>query len=271
MSWLLASVSAQCASLPCDLLLTSPEEIVLRQLRTEVLSPYENLRRLGRGGTHPKFASLNAELNAIVKKSLPKRGSTANAEVAAYLLDQFFGEIVNVPPTVMRESHGVLVSLQMWIDDAEPVTTIADSRFKRSLHFFDYLIDNTDRRPSNLISKNGKYYAIDNGFSFRSVMIKNFFKKGKYAENAWSQTLSECCTRWFNSGFAKREVTERLVGVLPPRDVYNRLKNSSVADYFALFHGVLSDEEIWFFLKRRQVYVQTIEEWLNAGHSYPED
>jgi len=238
----------------------------LFQMQSAEIGPIDQLNLIGHGMTNPRFAILSPNLSAVVKKSYPQHGITANAEVAAYLLDQFFGGIVNVPKTVMRSLDDHVYSLQEYIPETAPVASVDLKKYRKNLWFFDFLIDNTDRRHPNLLSDGSSYYAIDHGISFRSIYAEG---KLKNTENAWSLKLNKCCSNWFQSGFKDAEVQSVILKSLPEKHIYDHFKAASIDQFYSLFDGTLPTKEIDFFLKRRKVFIDTVENWLSNGGVYP--
>lgn len=100
-------------------------------------------------------------------------------ERAAYLLDRELG-IHRVPVAVMRRVEGQEGALVQWLDNASTeiefgrrLTTeelIEIAKQKGTMHLFDALILNTDRRPENwLIGREDlRLYLIDHSRSFRA-------------------------------------------------------------------------------------------------------
>ena len=99
-------------------------------------------------------------------------------ERAAYLVDKFLGFNL-VSPTTIRNIDGEVGSLQKFIFDAEELKTLEGFYYKEfntrteerkqeliKLWIFDYIIWNKDRHGGNVLIKDKKVYAIDNGMAF---------------------------------------------------------------------------------------------------------
>jgi hypothetical protein len=94
-------------------------------------------------------------------------GNLASREVATYLVSNALGLNV-VPPTIMREGPYGLGSFQIWIEGAEEVTdefTKEDDEL-RKIALLDAVVNNTDRKISHLLFKEGKIYGCDHGVTF---------------------------------------------------------------------------------------------------------
>lgn len=90
-------------------------------------------------------------------------------ERSAFLLDKAFS-LNLVPTTVVRTIAGNEGSLQAFIENAESFwdyrhrsQELADQLY--CVAIFDYIIWNKDRKDANLLVKNGRLFAIDNGLS----------------------------------------------------------------------------------------------------------
>ncbi len=90
-------------------------------------------------------------------------------ERSAFLIDKAFSFNL-VPTTVVRAIAGNEGSLQAFIENAE---SFWDYRYRSQeladqlyyVAIFDYIIWNKDRKDANLLVKNGRLFAIDNGLS----------------------------------------------------------------------------------------------------------
>ena len=90
-------------------------------------------------------------------------GSTnPSAEVDAYRIDREL-ELGVVPVTVEREINGGKGSLQLWVE-AEVLR--GEGRRREEMKVLDYLIQNSDRQPRNILTSDGQVVAIDHGISF---------------------------------------------------------------------------------------------------------
>jgi hypothetical protein len=94
-------------------------------------------------------------------------GNLASREVATYLVSNALGLNV-VPPTILREGPYGEGSVQLWIEDAEVITdefTKEDGEL-RKIALLDAVVNNTDRKISHLLFKEGKIYGCDHGVTF---------------------------------------------------------------------------------------------------------
>lgn len=158
-------------------ILKTPEEECLET--KEIIS----IKPLKGGVNQIFFAELQDGPAAIFKpKSGEKPKLRANIEAgtyyqrerAAYLIDKFL-DFNLVPPTVLRQIGNKIGSLQQFIPETDPNTWEVLHQFKTSskllletkkLWLLDFIIWNTDRYSDNILLKNNKIYAIDNGLSF---------------------------------------------------------------------------------------------------------
>lgn len=103
-----------------------------------------------------------------------KVGSLYKRERAAYLVSRFL-DLGLVPPTVIKEVDGRIGSAQEFVPGTMPFL-LPQKEFKKFLRnhneeliklwLFDYIIWNADRHGNNLLIKDNKVIAIDNGLSF---------------------------------------------------------------------------------------------------------
>jgi hypothetical protein len=94
-------------------------------------------------------------------------GNLASREIATYLVSEELGLNV-VPPTIMREGPFGLGSIQLWIENTEEVTDefTEDDPELRKIALLDAIVNNTDRKISHLLFKDGKVYGCDHGVTF---------------------------------------------------------------------------------------------------------
>ncbi len=92
-------------------------------------------------------------------------------ERAAYLIANMIGLRDLVPPTALHTLDGKVVSIQKWVSGRKPTPM---DRQPKELLLFDYIIANTDRHQWNWFTRtNGKVWAIDNAYSFNTVLLDN--------------------------------------------------------------------------------------------------
>ena len=114
------------------------------------------------------------EVNAIYKPISGERplwdfpdGNLASREVATYLVSEAL-KLNSVPPTILRDGPFGPGSLQLWINEIQEVTdefTKQDDEL-RKIALLDAVVNNTDRKISHLLFKNGKVYGCDHGVTF---------------------------------------------------------------------------------------------------------
>jgi len=160
-------------SLEHEKTLTKKDEEVVLEKREKT-----STKKLGGGANETVFVELKDDGSAIFKpkageyallRTEVKAGTYYKRERAAYLVDQFLGFDL-VPPTVIRKIDGKEGSLQEFIPNAPVASRCDESQWNKEelkkLWVFDYIIYNSDRHGSNLLIKDEKVYAIDNGLSF---------------------------------------------------------------------------------------------------------
>lgn len=223
-----------------------------------------SFEKIGIGISEAQTARLSDGTKVVYKSGYAPYGATPNAEVAAYLLDRHLGRIVNVPTTALRTTPEGLMSAQLFIENATPTKVVTSGAYRRNLDFFDFIIDNSDRRAANLLTDpTGRIFAIDNGMGFRSVFALQNWKFLKVEkENYWSIKLSGLCRRILGPGLVGSCVKDFVLKRLPSKEIYEKFKNTTDRQYFELFENVLSPSETYAFLKRRKIFVDTVEAWL---------
>ena len=148
--------------------ITKPKRLVVECEGERVQAIFKHVNEVKRGRT--RFSSGRSELNFT---------DSYKYERAAYLLDRELG-INRVPVAVIREVEGRDGALVQWIENGSleaqlgrSLTTqerIELARQKSTMHLFDALIYNTDRRTENwLIGHDDlRLYLIDHSRAFRT-------------------------------------------------------------------------------------------------------
>lgn len=148
--------------------ITSPNRLVIECDGEKHQAVFKSVDEVRRGRT--RFESGRSEINFT---------DSYRYERAAYLLDRELG-IHRVPVAVIRKVDGREGALVQWIEDAsteiefgrrfstQEIIELADQ--KATMHLFDALILNTDRRPENWLvgHENLKLYLIDHSRAFRT-------------------------------------------------------------------------------------------------------
>lgn len=120
-------------------------------------------------------------------------GDLFKRERAAYLVDRFL-DLGLVPSTVIREIDDEIGSIQEFIPDAKFIGEFTEDEKKQykteliKLFLFDAVIWNQDRHGKNFLLKDGKIYAIDNGYAFDS---SGPFFYGDYAGEPIPEEIKE--------------------------------------------------------------------------------
>lgn len=192
---------------PIEAVLSSREKEFDRPLGGGVnITTYVKLRDNGADVFKPK----NGE-----NKSYHESGSFFKRERASYLVDKFLNFNL-VPPTVIREINEQIGSVQEFIPDADTFNQITRREEETAtrnnellkLWLFDMLIYNADRHCGNLLYKEEKIFAIDNGISFSG---KSHLHVTKTFEN---KNIPENIKRQFNEfkkNTKKKETLEKLL------------------------------------------------------------
>jgi hypothetical protein len=148
-------------------------------------------------------------------------GTYHKREHAAYLVNKFLS-LDLVPPTVVREMDGEVGSAQEFIPDADVAINAKidkeDQQLKENLikmWLFDYIIWNSDRHGGNVLLKESKVFAIDNGLSFGADPLRTF--KGFYGLE-----IPDTIKQIFINATAAQQLLEVLQDLLteliPPRE-----------------------------------------------------
>ena len=118
-----------------------------------------------------KISNGNETVNAIYKPISGERelwdfpdGHLAQREVATYLVSESL-ELHCVPLTILRDGPYGEGSVQLWIDDVEEIedefAEVTDEL--RKIALLDAVVNNTDRKISHLLFKDGKVLGCDHG------------------------------------------------------------------------------------------------------------
>lgn len=148
--------------------ITSPDRLVIECGGERHRAVFKDVDEVRRGRT--RFDSGRSEINFT---------DSYRYERAAYLLDRRLG-IHRVPVAVVRKVEGREGALVQWIENAsteiefgrrfstQEIIDLADQ--KGTMHLFDALILNTDRRPENWLvgHEDLKLYLIDHSRAFRT-------------------------------------------------------------------------------------------------------
>jgi hypothetical protein len=189
---------------------------------------------------------------AVLKPSKKELGMIAGNEVAAYRLDQHLGGVNHVPMTIRRNIAGEDFSMQIYIANAPDLSSKHPKNIANTpLAFFDYLIDNTDRRAPNVLAYEDQLIAIDHGLSFRSGHVE---KAGIPKNKSWSLRFYQECKKMILYRRMTDECVLELLGKSKPDEAqYQILKNTTEDKFRNLLKNQISDFEIESFLKRRQI------------------
>lgn len=134
---------------------------------------YPGATNLVEGGTEVYLVTLIDGTKAVFKPDdIRYSRSSYRKEIAAYHLSEALN-LHFVPPTVERELFGRKGSMQLYIDNAITFDWSPRNRDDPAIQLirvFDYLLSNIDRYGTNYLHANGRYYAIDNGGAYETLL-----------------------------------------------------------------------------------------------------
>jgi len=212
--------------------ITKPKRLVLECEGDRLPAIFKHVDEVKRGRT--RFGSGRSELNFT---------DSYRYERAAYLLDRELG-INRVPVAVIRQVEGRDGALVQWLENASmeaqlgrQLTTqerIDLAGQKSTMHLFDALILNTDRRPENWLvgTDDLTLYLIDHSRAFR-------------------------LQRELPEDFLRRPV--RI-----PRELVAELENLNENDLTDLLEGLIDKAQIRALLVRRDLILQKVRQDLEA-------
>jgi hypothetical protein len=217
-------------------------------------------------------------MRAILRKSNPGIGSTAESDVAAYKLDRFFGGRLHVPVTVYRTIDGKKYSLQVWIEGARSAGLGEKNTRPPYVHFFDYMTDNTDRGSNLLVHRLGQtessteLVGVDHPGTFRNQWLDEMNPNSRnLKENSWSQTIRNACKDSLGAGAMGSPCANTFILAHAPTEaVFDQLKSTPESAFQSLFENDLSKQNIDAFLFRRREMIKVIDEALVKGFEFPE-
>ncbi len=149
--------------------ITKPKRLVVECEGERIQAIFKHVDKVKRGRT--RFGSGRSELNFT---------DSYKYERAAYLLDRVLG-IHRVPVAVIREIKGRDGALVQWLENTSMEAQLGRSlttqeridlaRQKSTMHLFDALIYNTDRRTENWLigHEDLRLYLIDHSRAFRTT------------------------------------------------------------------------------------------------------
>lgn len=212
--------------------ITKPKRLVLECEGDRLPAIFKHVDEVTRGRT--RFDSGRSEINFT---------DSYRYERAAYLLDRELG-INRVPVAVIRQVEGRDGALVQWLENASmeaqlgrQLTTqerIELAGQKSTMHLFDALILNTDRRPENWLvgTDDLTLYLIDHSRAFR-------------------------LQRELPEDFLRRPV--RI-----PRELVAELENLNENDLTDLLEGLIDKAQIRALLVRRDLILQKVRQDLEA-------
>lgn len=121
-----------------------------------------------------------------------------------------------VPRTILRDGPYGMGAVQEWIDidDVDLIALVqSDNHRLAQIALFDALINNTDRKASHLLPKDGEIYGCDHGVTFHEDY--------KLRTVLWQWRGSEIPEEWLNhiAQLDRMKVSERLTPYLSPSEI----------------------------------------------------
>lgn len=213
-------------------------------------------------------------MRAILRKSYPGIGSTAESDVAAYKLDRFFGGRLHVPVTVYRTIDGEKYSLQVWVESARSAGLGEKNTRPPYVHFFDYMVDNTDRGSNLLVHPTGgstELVGIDHSGTFRNQWLDEMNPNFRnLTEKSWSQTVRNACKSSLGAGAMGSPCANAFILAHAPTEaVFDQLKSTPESALQSLLENDLSKQNIDAFLVRRREMIKVIDGALLKGFKFP--
>lgn len=189
---------------------------------------------MGGGINETLFVSLENDGHGVFKPKNEVGSDYHKRERAAYLIDRFLGFDL-VPTTIIREIDGRVGSVQRFIKDAPGWLQLSEEDRnalslleKMKLNLFDFLILNGDRHGGNFLTKNGKIFAIDHGYS----LMSHYDEADIFFDPRWTSThifpstiipiplaLRENLEALASSERKKATLKKLLLELLPQKDV----------------------------------------------------
>jgi len=240
----------------------TPEELAEREKWEKLLVEAEIVGQTQLGGreavTEPWVLDLEADgvkFRAIWKNPMGRMKGFLESwkwEIAAYKIDKLLGYNM-VPPTVEKRFRNELGSCQLWIEDTFTLKDTEEKNLQtpsykifpwnRALYIqraWDNLIDNEDRHQNQfLITQDWRMILIDHSRAFGTSR---------------RQTTSLIYDENFKEG-------PRLMKQLP-RDLYEKIKAVTAEEIKGAVGDYLTDQEIDGVLKRRDLIVSWVENYI---------
>lgn len=207
---------------------TSPEEAILGS------GEKKSSKDLGGGSNDPVFVEIKDDGSGIFKAKTKefglrdnvKAGTYYKRERAAYLVSRFLGFDL-VPPTVIRDIDGEIGSMQRFIDNAQTDYEInwtdeLNKLYKPEiikLWLFDYLVFSSDRHKGNILFKDGKVFAIDNGLTFGQDYLRMYSGDLNTDGLPIPESVTESLKKSFAFGQGNSILRELLAELLPEKEV----------------------------------------------------
>lgn len=213
------------------------------------------------------------------------------AEIAAYDTAKMIG-FREVPETISRDFRGREGTLQRFIEGTDE--GVALTHFPEQRAWFDYLIKNDDRHGANYLTQNGQVILIDNGSAFypkqsiigadgvvanAQISKKHLLfdelidKKQKQLQDIKEKINALSAAEKANHSTSKQikleqkqlqetyvKLLNEIKTVLPEKNVYEKIKSTPDAEWYAVFDGKLSSDQLIEFFARKRKMVKKIEQ-----------
>lgn len=181
--------------------------VEMENVKTLMHGDEDGIKRIPTQGCNLSyFIALKGDGEGVFKPTLGEDGGLGNGsipdhsywrrEAAAYLLDRLLGYGV-VPPTVIRQVHGVHGSMQARIDDTRKYGEAynIDDETSGKTQLLDVVMNNTDRHRSNALvgKEDGRVHAIDNGLAFSNLFegLRQEFDEEAEIRPEWVEPLKK--------------------------------------------------------------------------------
>lgn len=243
------------------------EEKLRKKIKT---LPMKEVKKFSDSAEGARLMELSDGTKVVWK---PIRDAQGLTEVASYEVDQVLG-LNQVPVTMAKSFEGQKGVVQVFVNN-----TLEKANPSYPTHFkmFDYLIGNIDRRSANyLVTTDRRTVAIDNGMSFNSERIKrlpNTFKNfSEYAFKKLDEIKKNGSASYryidhkgvetekiLNEKGLREEAKSLFSSMTVNKQVYEKLKQTTDAQWRQSLQGLISSEQMKGFLERRDEIINTVE------------
>ncbi|WP_413574771.1 hypothetical protein ACLVWU_11130 [Bdellovibrio sp. HCB290] len=232
-------------------------------------------RPVGQGLFRARFVEYSNGLEGVWKSAV-KFGDidTANAEVAAYKIDNYLG-LNSVPVTVIRTLDGVIGSVQYRVRAVRD--HVGYIRDPAQTGLLDYLIGNPDRHGENFLQRNdGKLIAIDHGLSFKRVSEHSFnVFQGNLQALEQNLLAQQRIQGEFGLATLKKEASQlqsEINAFSPSKEVVDKLRATTEEDWKRVVGDNINIDLINSMMERQTILIQAFdkaEQLIGVERLYP--